>query len=131
MSDAPLPSNRSFGAVFVCFFGLVAAYGWWKGHAWYPWSAGASALVLLVTLTIPGLLTPFNRAWMKLAELLHSIVSPIILGLIFHGIFTPVAFGMRLAGRDALKRGFEPGAKTYWVEREPPGPPADDLRNQF
>ena len=131
MTDAPLPSNRSFGTVFVCFFAILAAYAGWKGFAWYIWAATGALLVLVITLAWPNLLAPFNRAWMQLASILHRIVSPLVLGLIYYGIFMPVGLAMRLAGRDALKRNFDAGLKTYWVERQPPGPPADDLRNQF
>ena len=131
MSEIPLPSNRSFGTVFTIFFALIAAYAFWKGHSWVRWPAGMSAIVLAVTIFCPNLLAPFNRLWMQLGGLLHRIVSPIVLGLIFFGIFAPVGWGMRRAGRDALKRRFEPHRKTYWEDRQPPGPPAEDLRNQF
>ena len=49
----------------------------------------------------------------------------------YFGIFTPTAWVMRWAGRDALKRRFEPGVRTYWVERDPPGPDPAGLPNQF
>ena len=87
--------------------------------------------LLLVTLTAPDWLAPFNRAWMKLAELLNRVVSPLVLGLLFFGLFTPIAWGMRLAGRDAMKRRFEPEASSYWQDRDPPGPDPDGLHNQF
>ena len=68
---------------------------------------------------------------MKLAELLNRIVSPLVLGLIFFGIVTPIAWGMRLAGRDVMQRRFEPESPTYWQDRDPPGPDPDGLPNQF
>ena len=131
MNKVPLPSNRSFGTLFVVVFGLLGAYSWWRGGAMYPWAFGLSVLTLGVTLAKPDWLAPANRAWMKLAELLNRVVSPIVLGVIFFGIFTPTAWAMRLAGRDAMKRAFEPAARTYWVEREPPGPDPAGLPNQF
>jgi hypothetical protein len=131
MKREVLPSNRSFGTLFVVVFGLLGAYSWWRGGAVYPWAFGLSGLTFLVTLAKPDWLAPANRAWMKLAELLNRVVSPIVLGVIFFGIFTPTAWAMRLAGRDAMKRDFEPAARTYWVEREPPGPDPAGLPNQF
>jgi hypothetical protein len=130
-SDIPLPSNRSFGIVFTVFFGLLGAWSWWRDGTIYPWAFGFAALVLAVALAAPGALTPFNRAWMKLGEVLHRIVNPIVLGLIFYGMFTPVAIVMRLAGRDALRWRFEPKARSYWIERDPPGPDPSGLPNQF
>jgi hypothetical protein len=130
MKRLPLPSNRSFGTLFVVVFGLFGTYSWWRGGAAYPWAFGLSALTLAVTLAKPDWLAPANRAWMKLAELLNRVVSPVVLGVIFYGVFTPVAGAMRLAGRDAMKRHFEPAARTYWIERDPPPDPAG-LPNQF
>ena len=131
MSDSPLPSNRSFGTLFVVVFALVGGYdGWWGGWS-CAWWFGLSGLTLIVTLMAPGLLTPLNRGWMKLAELLNKIVSPIVLGIMFYGLFAPVGFAMRLAGRDAMKRRYDPLARTYWEERVPPGPDPSRLPNQF
>ena len=131
MKHSPLPSNRSFGILFTVVFALIGAYLWWKRLAGQDWLFGASAITLLVTLATPALLAPFNRAWMKLAELLNRIVSPLVLGLIFYGMFMPIAWGMRLAGRDALHRRIDPRLKTYWLERDPPGPDPSGLPNQF
>ena len=68
---------------------------------------------------------------MKFGELLHRVVSPVVLGVIFYGVFTPVGFVMRMARRDTMKRKFEPTAPTYWIRRSPPGPAVDSFRDQF
>lgn len=125
------PSNRSFGLLFTVVFALASGYLSWKHLAGYGWFLAAAGLTLLVTLAAPDWLAPFNHAWMKLAELLNRIVSPLVLGLIFYGIFTPIAWGMRLAGRDALNRHWEAQSSTYWRDRDPPGPDPDSLPNQF
>lgn len=131
MKENLLPSNRSFGTLFTVVFALLGTYSWWRGSPVYLWAWGLSTLMLLVTLAKPGWLTPANRAWMKLAELLNRIVSPVVLGVIFFGIFTPTAWVIRLMGRDAMKRCFEPATPTYWVKRDPPGPDPTALPNQF
>jgi hypothetical protein len=125
------PSNRYFGGVFTVFFALVGAYSLWRGGTAYAWAFGLAAVTAVVTIARPEWLAPLNRLWMKFGELLHGIVSPVVLGLIFYGVFTPVAFVMRMAGRDAMKRKFEPTAPTYWIGRDPPGPAADSFRDQF
>jgi hypothetical protein len=131
VDKAPLPSNRSFGTLFVVVFALIGAYGWWRGGATYPWAFALSALTLLLTLAKPDWLAPANRAWMKLAEILHRIVSPVALGIVFFGVLTPMGFAMRLFGRDTMQRRFDPSARTYWIERDPPGPDPSGLPNQF
>lgn len=128
---APLPSNRSFGALFVFVFAAIGGFVWWRGGAGSVVWFGLSAMTLLVTLGRPDWLTPANRAWMKLAEILNRIVSPVVLGVMFFGLFAPTGWAMRLAGRDVLKRRFEPEARSYWVERTPPGPDASSLPRQY
>ena len=126
-----LPSNRSFGTLFTVVFALAGSYVWWRGGPTYPWWFGLSGLILLVTLARPGLLAPLNRAWMKLAQVLNRIVSPLVLGLMFFGVFTPVGLLMRLFGRDAMKRQFDRDARTYWENRSPPGPDSSSFPHQF
>lgn len=131
MNESPLPSNYSFGMLFVAVFALVGSYVWWRGGSLHPWWFGLSASTLLVTLVAPGLLAPLNRAWMRLASILNTIVSPIVLGIMFFGVFAPIGIVMRLAGRDAMRRRLDPRARTYWQERDPPGPDPSGLPNQF
>lgn len=126
-----LPSNRSFGTVFTVFFAFIGAWSWWRGGDAYLWLSGLSVATLLVTLVAPGLLAPFNKLWMTLGEYLHRIVSPVVLGAMYFGILAPIAVAMRLAGRDALKLRFDADAQSYWVNRDPPGPNPESLRNQF
>jgi hypothetical protein len=126
-----LPSNRSFGWTFTAVFALVGVYSLWREGTLYPWMLGLAAVTAAVTIAGPQWLAPLNRGWMKFGGLLHRIVSPIVFGVIFYGVFTPFGFVMRMFGRDAMRRRFEPSVPTYWVEREPPGPPADSFRDQF
>ena len=121
--STPLPSNRSFGWTFTGVFALVAIF--------QPWLLALAALTAIVTLVRTQWLAPFNRAWMKLAEVLHRVVSPVVLGLIFFGLFTPVAMLMRAFGRDVLNRRYEAELPSYWVRRDPPGPRDDSFRDMF
>jgi hypothetical protein len=68
---------------------------------------------------------------MKLGELMGRVVSPVVLGVIFFAVFTPVGLLMRVFGRDAMCRRFEPARPSYWVKRDPPGPADDSYRNMF
>jgi hypothetical protein len=125
------PSNRSFGWVFTAFFTLIGAHSLWRGGVAYPWEFGLAAVTAVVTIARPEWLAPPNRLWMKFGELMHRVVSPVVLGVIFYGVFTPIGFVMRMAGRDTMKRKFKAAAPTYWIERDPPGPPAESFRDQF
>jgi hypothetical protein len=131
-----LPSNRSFGWLFVAIFVLLAGLRWYRegfaNTASRPvWLfAGAALLIAAITLVAPSLLTPFNRAWMKLSEILGKVVSPIVLGIIFFVLITPFALVTRLFGRDSLRLKPRQTA-SYWIDRTPPGPPPESLHNQF
>jgi hypothetical protein len=126
-----LPSNRSFGWTFSAILAVAGAYGVWRGGDMLPWLLAAGALLAALTFLREAWLTPLNRAWMKLGELMGRVVSPIVLGVIFFGVFAPVGVAMRLFGRDAMARRFEPALRTYWVGREPPGPAEDSFRDMF
>lgn len=127
-----LPSNRTFGLLFIGVFAILGVYGLWKG-----WSAEViktffiiSGVLVIVTLLAPKLLTPFNKAWYQLGLFLGEVVSPIVLGILFFIVITPVALAMRLAGRDALKLRKQ-NVESHWIDRKPPGPEPESFKEQF
>jgi hypothetical protein len=68
---------------------------------------------------------------MLLGLVLYKIVNPIVMALLFFSTITPVGFLMRLSGKDPMRLRHDPAATSYWIAREPPGPPAESMRNQF
>lgn len=129
-STATLP-NRSFGGLIVVVLLVYGAFGAWRGHRFHELALVAGLVVLVPTVFRPALLAPFTRAWLGLGKLMHAVVSPVTLGLVFFGVITPVAAVLKLMRRDALARRFEPAAPTYWIERDPPGPDLANLPRQF
>ena len=97
----------------------------------WAWSSVAGALVLAaLAVFLPERLAPLNRMWFRVGLVLGKIVSPIVLGLLFLLVITPVALATRLFGRDALS--LKPRlVKSYWVARDLDGPTPDSFRNQF
>lgn len=127
----PPPSNRSFGLLFMVVFILLGLWQFWKGGSTSWLWLGLAGTTGFVTVITPGLLTPFNRAWMRFGLLLHKIVNPIVMGVIFFGVITPAGFLMRALGRDPMQRRYDPEAQTYWIPRQPPGPEPESLKQQF
>lgn len=130
--NARLPSNRNFGLLFSGFFAFLFAYGFYQEASTvtiYGWLI-AGSVVGLITITAPELLMPFNKAWMKFGELIGTVVSPIVLGIIFFFLITPVAQISRLFGRDEL-RIKKVAVSSFWINRSPPGPSGDSFKNQF
>lgn len=130
----PLPSNRSVGFVFAGFFTLLTLLSLWRGGWESTLTAGAcvaAGLFLAVALVAPDLLLPLNRAWMRLGLFLHRFTTPVILGLVFFLVVTPLAWLARAVGKDFLRLRRTPGARSYWVDRSHPGSTPDTLRRQF
>jgi hypothetical protein len=124
-------SDRAFGLTFAGVLVLVALWPLWRGASVRPWALAVAGGFLVVALARPALLAPLNRAWIRLGLALQQIVNPIVMGIIFYGVFTPMGVVMRWAGRDALRLRRDPRAATYWIERHPPGPAPDTMPNQF
>jgi hypothetical protein len=124
-------SERSFGLVFAGFFALLGALSLYReGTRWHYWFPLA-ALFAIIACVAPSALAPLNRLWTKFGLLLHIIVSPIFLGLLFYTCVAPTGFLMRLTGRDPLRRKLDPSVTSYWIVREPPGPAPETFKNQF
>ncbi len=130
-TPAPSSSDRSFGMVFTAFFAIVGLLPLLNGHGMRSWALGLAALFLLLALAVPRTLAPANRLWTKFGLLLHRIVSPVALGVLFFCVVTPTGILMRLFGKDLLRLRFDPAARSYWIERKPSGPDAESLKNQF
>ena len=124
-------SDRSFGLVFAGVFAIVAAWPLLSAHSPRWWAAAIAGAFALLAWLRPAVLAVPNRWWGKLGLLLGRIVSPIALGLLFFGVLGPMGFLMRLFGKDPLRLKRDPQAKSYWLLREPPGPRADSMTQQF
>ena len=127
----PLPSNRSFALVFVVFFLVLAVVSWIKEGTLYPVFLTLSVLTGVTGIFQPAWLTPFNRVWMRFAELLHRVVNPVVLAILYFLVITPFGLILRIFRKDPLHRMFEPETNSYWIERDPPGPEGDSMKDQF
>lgn len=125
-------SDRAFGLVFACLFMVIGASMMVGGHgSVYAWFVLAGVLFLAAALFAPRILAPLNRIWTRFGSLLHMIVSPIALGSTFFLVVMPIGLAMRLFGKNPLRLRFDREAKTYWIERAPPGPDSGGFRDQF
>ena len=116
-SDIELPSNRKFGFFFTFIFAMTSAYFHYSTSVTWTYIFTAVALVsLLVTLIKSDALLPLNKLWMRFGFLLGRIISPLVLGVIFFGLFTPIATLMRLSGRDELRLKLS-NKSSHWISR--------------
>ncbi|MBU3584125.1 hypothetical protein ICN41_09020 [Polynucleobacter sp. 15G-AUS-farblos] len=127
-----LPSERSFGLLFFVVFLIAAAYFWYEdfSDSWIHISIVLSLIFLLAGFFAPALLRPLNKLWFQLGLLMGRVVSPIVLGILFFILITPIAILMRVFGRDELKLK-KRQVSSYWVERQPHGPAPESFKEQF
>ena len=125
------PSDRSFGWVFTAFFMLVALMPLIERHPVRLWALSASGVFLLFTMLRPQTLAPLNLVWTRLGALLHRLVSPVALGIVFYLTVMPMGFLLRMAGKDLLRLKADSQAKSYWIPREPPGPDPKNMKHLF
>jgi predicted membrane metal-binding protein len=124
-------TDRGFGLVFAGFFAILAALSLWRGSDNWHYTLPLAAAFLLVALVYPRALAPLNRLWLKFGLLLYKVMNPLVLGLLFFVTIMPIGLLMRAFGKDFLRLRRDPTAKTYWIDRAPPGPPPQSMKNQF
>lgn len=124
-------SERSFGLVFAVVFALVGLWPLKDGGDARPWALAIALAFLLTALAMPRLLKPLNVLWFRFGLLLHHVVTPVVMGLLFFLTVTPVGLLMRATGKDPLRLGRDPDAPSYWIDRAPPGPAPETMKNQF
>ena len=127
MDDIKIGSNRSFGIVFSIVFFLIASYPLTQGGELRIWSLIICLIFLILGLINSKILTPLNKLWFKFGIFLGKIVSPIIMGIIFFLVVTPIGLIMRVFGKDVLNLKFDK-AKSYWIEKSGP---KSKMKNQF
>ncbi len=124
-------SERSFGLVFAVVFAVIGLWPLVHGGPPRFWGLAAGALFLALALVWTAPLRPLNRLWLRIGLLLHAVVNPVVMGLLFFGTVLPIGLFLRLTGKDLLNLRRDPEARSYWLERKPPGPKPETMIHQF
>ena len=129
--EVKLSSDRSFGIVFTLVFLVVGIWvvsgGQSKGWLFFV----GAALFLVVAVVRPSILGPLNRAWAKFGLLLGQVFNPLLLGVVFFLVVTPIAVIVRLWGKDSLHLKSKSDLESYWINRSPAGPKVGSMTKQF
>ena len=121
---------RSFGLIVGGIFALIGVWpALWRGDPFRLWSLILGGILIALALAWPRSLTRVYRVWMTVGEVLGWINTRIILGMLFYLLFTPMGWGMRLRGKDPMRRTLVPEAESYRVVRQPR--PASHMLHQF
>jgi hypothetical protein len=124
-------SDRSFGIVMAAVFALLSLLNWWHNGYLWRWTGGIAVVFIGAALLCPVLLRPLNWFWLRFGLLLHRVMNPIVMALVFFGAVLPTGLIMRAWGKDLLRLERQPDATSYWIERQPPGPTPESMRDQF
>ena len=127
MDEVKIGSNKSFGIVFSIVFFIIALYPLLSHNEIRLWSLIISIIFLVLGLLNSKLLTPLNKVWFKFGILLGKIVSPLIMGIIFFLVVTPIGILMRILKKDLLNLKFNKKT-TYWIEKNDL---KSKMKNQF
>ena len=125
--DITIGSNRSFGLVFFAFFLIIAVYPLSNGGELKYWSIILSLIFLILGLLKSPILSPLNKLWFKFGLLLGSVISPIVMSIVFFIVITPISLIMKILGKDLLNLKKNKN-NTYWIEKTGP---KSTMKNQF
>lgn len=124
-------SERGFGVVFACVFLLIGLWPLIDGAPLRLWSLIVSAVFFVCALALPIALRPLNILWFKIGMLMYKVVNPLTMAFLYYFTVVPTGLIMKLFGKDPLNRSFDKTASSYWIERDPPGPAPESMKNQF
>jgi len=132
-SEVKVPTEKSFGVTFAVVLALLTAWQLYRhGFVAGVIVTGLLALgFLAAAFFAPASLRPLNFVWLKFGLLLHRIVNPVIMGVLFYGVFTPFGFVMRLFGADLLRLRKPAENGTYWILRASDRAEPSSMNNQF
>ena len=127
-NNIKISSNRSFGIVFFIVFLFIALYPITYSEDIRIWSLIISFIFIILGLLNSKILTPLNKLWFKFGVILGKIISPIIMGIIFFLVVTPIGLIMKVLGKDLLRLKYNKKDNTYWIEKNGP---KSKMKNQF
>ena len=127
MDDVKISSNRSFGIVFFVVFLIIALFPLINDGNIRLWSLIVSLAFLALGLLNSKFLSPLNKIWFKFGLFLGKIISPMVMGLIFFFVVTPIGILMRILKKDLLNLKLN-NNKSYWIEKNEP---KSKMKNQF
>ena len=127
-NNIKISSNRSFGIVFFIVFLFIALYPITYGEDIRIWSLIISFIFIILGLLNSKILSPLNKLWFKFGVILGQIISPIIMGIIFFLVVTPIGLIMKVLGKDLLRLKYNKKDNTYWIEKNGP---KSKMKNQF
>ena len=128
INNEKIPTNKNFGTVFFVVFLIIGLWPLLTKSEIRYWSLLISIVFLILGLLNSKLLTPLNKIWFRFGIFLGKIISPLILGILFFLVVTPIGFVMRILRKDILNLKYNKNIKSYWIEKNGS---KGKMKNQF
>lgn len=122
---------RTFGITMAVILGVIGGFLIWRGSDYYPHLLVIAGLFLISGLAAPVILKPVHKIWMTISIVLGTIMTAVILLLLFYLVFTPAGLIARLFGKQFLQWQFRAEADTYWIPKEAASPDKTHSERQF
>ena len=130
--NQPKPlDNRVFGLIFSGIFCVIALFPMLFGDDYRQWAVLVAAAWAVPALLFPAILAPLNRLWAQFGQVMHHIINPLLMALIFFLTVLPTALMLKLFGKDPMRRKFDASADSYWILREQDSLTKESFDNQF
>ena len=120
MNKIKISSNRNFGLVFFIIFLTISIWPLTYGNPIRIWSVIIALVFLILGLMDSKFLTPLNKLWFKFGKMLGDIVAPIVMGVVFFVVVTPIGLVMKIMGKDLLNKKYDEKKISYWKKRDTP-----------
>ena len=125
-------SDRAFGVTFAVVCTLIGFWPWVAhGRGPHLWAFALALLFAGAAFFMPRVLAPLNRVWLWFGLVLHGIVNPVIMALLYYAAVVPMGLVLKLMGKDLLRLRRDRSVASHWVRRDPPGPTAASMTKQF
>ena len=117
-ASVKISSNRSFGLLFFIVFLAISLWPLKSQEDLRLWAFILALIFFVLGILNSKFLTPLNKLWMKFGIFLGSIISPVVMGVVFFIVVTPVGLITRFLGKDLLRIKKSKFVSTYWISRE-------------
>ena len=125
--DIKRSSNKSFGIVFFIVFTIIGFWPLFDFNTYRLWAIIIGLIFLILGLMNSKLLNPLNILWFKFGIFLGKIISPLVMGVIFFFVVTPIAVLMKILKKDLLNLKFN-NNDSYWIKKDDY---KSKMKNQF
>tara|TARA_Y100000591_G_C21470043_1_gene515223 strand:+ start:90 stop:467 length:378 start_codon:yes stop_codon:yes gene_type:complete len=111
-------SEKSFGILFGIVFLLISLWPLFSSNNLRLWALIISLIFFIITFLKPKILKPLNNIWIKFGEILGKVVAPIVMGIVFFVVLTPISLIVRAFGKDLLGLKITDKKNSYWIRRK-------------